>query len=501
MKKLTLITLITLHVTLLHAAESVKVQNLVPVTPPLSAADMFYIIKSASDHTATMDNIADYVNLNIDAATGTIDYLISNGIQSGTAVITNVSATALSTTGNIVAGGQGRFAGLYATGKSTLADASVTAISGTNAIFSNIKGASIDATTGLKTPYLNTAKGNITAASFGGISTSGNAVVTGQGRFGTLYNAGASTFGGNMTLSGSAANIALGNNYLSGDGGDEGLFVDSNGNSYATSTSFLKLSSDNSYYGYIGGATNLANPNLRWQLGSYGEDFSYLIFDAYINPAVIAWKSSDVGSNAAIFKNTNKLIFCYDTGVAPGNTLNWKQGGYMDATNGTWIFSPGGSAVLTIQSASYEVTGAVGNSAAIFDAVAIRSGVFQDGIDVPYKTDIKTLDGKPVDLKSTDEIPTIYRYKINPEWFIEKKKHEVGRELLSATEAAEAKTQAADRSVVQEGFIREKLPERYHTPDGGINLSLIAQDALARAAEQEKRVDALEKRIELLEKK
>ncbi|MEY2665093.1 MAG: hypothetical protein RLZZ480_198, partial [Candidatus Parcubacteria bacterium] len=33
-----------------------------------------------------------------------------------------------------------------------------------------------------------------------------------------------------MTLSGTAANIALGSNYLSGDGGDEGVFVDSSGN-------------------------------------------------------------------------------------------------------------------------------------------------------------------------------------------------------------------------------------------------------------------------------
>jgi hypothetical protein len=40
---------------------------------------------------------------------------------------------------------------------------------------------------------------------------------------------GNSGFTGQMNMLGSAANIALGSNYLSGDGGDEGVFVDSAG--------------------------------------------------------------------------------------------------------------------------------------------------------------------------------------------------------------------------------------------------------------------------------
>ncbi len=40
----------------------------------------------------------------------------------------------------------------------------------------------------------------------------------------------AGDFSSTLTLSGTAANIALGSNYLSGDGGDEGVFVDSTGN-------------------------------------------------------------------------------------------------------------------------------------------------------------------------------------------------------------------------------------------------------------------------------
>ena len=42
--------------------------------------------------------------------------------------------------------------------------------------------------------------------------------------------AGTAGFDSNVTLTGSAANIILGSNYLSGDGGDEGVFVDSTGN-------------------------------------------------------------------------------------------------------------------------------------------------------------------------------------------------------------------------------------------------------------------------------
>jgi hypothetical protein len=41
--------------------------------------------------------------------------------------------------------------------------------------------------------------------------------------------AGTSGFDGLMTMTGSAANIALGSNYLSGDGGDEGIYVNSTG--------------------------------------------------------------------------------------------------------------------------------------------------------------------------------------------------------------------------------------------------------------------------------
>lgn len=48
--------------------------------------------------------------------------------------------------------------------------------------------------------------------------------------------AGTAGFDGLLTLTGSAANIALGSNYLSGDGGDEGISVDSSGNTTMSGT-------------------------------------------------------------------------------------------------------------------------------------------------------------------------------------------------------------------------------------------------------------------------
>ena len=59
---------------------------------------------------------------------------------------------------------------------------------------------------------------------------------------GTLTVSGASTLAGQLNLSGTAANIALGSNYLSGDGGDEGVFVDSSGNvGIGTASPFSKF--------------------------------------------------------------------------------------------------------------------------------------------------------------------------------------------------------------------------------------------------------------------
>ncbi len=84
---------------------------------------------------------------------------------------------------------------------------------------------------------------------------------------------GATTLGGNLNLSGSSANIVLGSNYLSGDGDDEGVYVQANGNlSIGTSTDLAELAihsgsvntslllmNDNSYPSIVFSNYNLTN--------------------------------------------------------------------------------------------------------------------------------------------------------------------------------------------------------------------------------------------------
>ena len=69
-----------------------------------------------------------------------------------------------------------------------------------------------------------------------------------------LTVSGQSWFGGNLNLTGSTANIALGSNYLSGDGGDEGVFVDSSGNvGIGTTTPLSTLEVHGSVTDTVGG--------------------------------------------------------------------------------------------------------------------------------------------------------------------------------------------------------------------------------------------------------
>lgn len=72
---------------------------------------------------------------------------------------------------------------------------------------------------------------NITGATTLGstLTVTGNATLTNASTT-NLTVSSASYFGGQLNLTGSGANITLGSNYLSGDGGDEGIFVDSSGN-------------------------------------------------------------------------------------------------------------------------------------------------------------------------------------------------------------------------------------------------------------------------------
>lgn len=67
------------------------------------------------------------------------------------------------------------------------------------------------------------------SAILGDETGTGSLVFSASPTFTGTVNAAATTLSSTLTMSGSAANIALGSNYLSGDGGDEGIFVASDG--------------------------------------------------------------------------------------------------------------------------------------------------------------------------------------------------------------------------------------------------------------------------------
>jgi hypothetical protein len=81
-------------------------------------------------------------------------------------------------------------------------------------------------TLGLSSSFSNSAQ---LAALLSDETGTGSVVFSASPTFTGTVQAAAATLSSTLTLSGTAANIALGSNYLSGDGGDEGIFVDSTG--------------------------------------------------------------------------------------------------------------------------------------------------------------------------------------------------------------------------------------------------------------------------------
>ncbi|NIT58379.1 MAG: hypothetical protein GWN00_19775 [Aliifodinibius sp.] len=66
-------------------------------------------------------------------------------------------------------------------------------------------------------------------------------------------------------------------------------------------------------------------------LFNYTHDNVALLFDAYYDGA---WKSSDAGSNAQIYKSSNDLLFRYDSGVSQGAAITWNEALAIDLSNG-----------------------------------------------------------------------------------------------------------------------------------------------------------------------
>jgi hypothetical protein len=62
-------------------------------------------------------------------------------------------------------------------------------------------------------------------------------------------------------------------------------------------------------------------------LRSYAHDNIGIWLDAYHDGTA---KSSDAGSNFAIFKLSDELLFRYDSGIAAGNAITWNTGLSLD---------------------------------------------------------------------------------------------------------------------------------------------------------------------------
>ena len=231
------------------------------------------------------DNVVDEANLKINAptdnhvlvasstATGGFEWVATSsprlGLSAGAGSVTSVAATV--PTGWQVSGSpittSGTLALSYAAGYGAVLTASTTEWAAAHAsttaltpayirgLFSNTAtgltynsstgatsltagyGIPLSASTTEWTNFYNTPSTRITDGT--GLTWSGNTLNVDDAY---VLNTGDS-ISGNLTFSGTAANIALGSNWVSGDGGDEGIFIDSSGNvGIGTTTPVSKLS-------------------------------------------------------------------------------------------------------------------------------------------------------------------------------------------------------------------------------------------------------------------
>lgn len=164
-----------------------------------------------------------------DTASGLLTFT-GGFVSSASSTISGLTALTATTT-NLIINGE-RFTDLTGTGLAffnntltttlgTIIQASEIA-NGDHGFFSYSSGVATLDTSGLTSADLLAALTNETGT--------GSAVFSASPTLTGTLNAAAATLSSTLTMSGSAANIALGSNWLSGDGGDEGIYVDANGN-------------------------------------------------------------------------------------------------------------------------------------------------------------------------------------------------------------------------------------------------------------------------------
>ena len=132
-------------------------------------------------------------------------------------------------------------------------------------------------------------------------------------------------------------NILLNGNWLSNDGGNEGITVNNNGE-VGIGRSVGALGS--ALVELYGPALSGDGPHMQavvsgsdhpvTQHFNFDHDNVAILFDAYYDPIIPAWKSSDAGSNFAIYKTVDKFINFYSGNNAIGGNLVWNTGTFMD---------------------------------------------------------------------------------------------------------------------------------------------------------------------------
>ena len=85
------------------------------------------------------------------------------------------------------------------------------------------------------------------------------------------------------------------------------------------------------------------------QIFNWRHDLISINFDSYYYGYYDgAYKSSDAGSNFAITKNGDKLLFRAESGIAAGNTITWKEA-FSIASNGTVVFNDGSDSICDLR--------------------------------------------------------------------------------------------------------------------------------------------------------
>src|SRR3989344_2054430 len=241
----------------------------------------------------------------------------------------------------------------------------------------------------------NSVLGNITAgtADATSVATSSLFTWTGTGNvvraisptFTGILIAGDTLIAGTLSLSGTAANIALGSNFLSGDGGDEGIAVDSDGNvtvsGAITEAGSAVLSAANidtcaefillvASIGTCGSTVFSVSPTLTGTLTAAAADFSDLLtFTSGLGyttsgiPSIFRGTSGTGGSaHSIIFATGVDFNFILDSN---NNPTAADFGIYNHATSSTPIFQVDDSGQIGVNDSTpdftFEVVSSIGS--------------------------------------------------------------------------------------------------------------------------------------------